>query len=354
MNNPLKKILIIFAVIISLLIFLSVLIPAVIDLSGYKSKIEGFISESLGKEVTIKKIRLSILKGIGAEMKEIRVGKDPDLIHIESMRIKVSILPLLNGRIEMKGVSMVNIQVFLKKEEGNERKIIISRLYLPLTSLNSRLTEFKRFKAELYKGNLLGDLRVEKKADISYNLVHNIEKLELEPLIKDALSQKVTISGPLNLKGSLRGMGNELERLEGSGVLNIGKGKIKGIEITDIIGSIGIVTTKRPISLTDFDRISGHYTIGGGYLKTEDLEMFGKDLYLKAKGSYGLVNSRLDFLVRGHIIDIPVEIKIEGTGSKPIYHLKAPGIEKKIIKELGKGKDDKKGLDEVLKGIFKK
>ncbi len=345
---------------------LVILLPAVIDLSGYKGKIEGFISESLGREVTIKKIRLSILKGIGVEMKEIRVGKDPDLIHMESMMIKVSLLPLLKGRVEMTGVLMQNVRIFFpkdpveKKEEGNERKIIISRLYLPLTSLSSRLTEFKRFKAELYKGSLLGDLRVEKKEDVSYNLVHNIEKVELEQLIKNALSQstgssgKVTISGPLKLDGNLKGIGNNLERLEGSGTINVGKGKIKGIEITDIIGSIGIVTTKRHISLTDFDRITGHYSIEGGYLKTEDLEMFGKDLYLKARGSYGLVNSRLDFLVKGHVIDIPVEIKIEGTSSNPKYYLKTRGIEKKVIEGLGKGKIEKKEINEVLKGIFKK
>ncbi len=350
MKTPFK----ITLIFLTFLILSVILLPAVIDLSGYKNKIEGFISESLGKEVKIKNIRLSILKGIGTELREIRVGKDPDLINIDMMRIRVSILPLLQGRIAMKGVLLKNIRILLKKEDGVDRIITVTSLYLPLTSLSSRVSEFKGMRADLYKGILLGELRVEKKEDVSYNLVHNIEKVELEQLIRDALSQKVTISGPLNLKGSLRGMGNELERLEGSGVLNIGKGKIKGIEITDIIGSIGIITTKRPISLTDFDRISGRYTIVGGYLKTEDLEMFGKDLYLKAKGSYGLVNSRLDFLVRGHIVDIPVEIKIEGTGSKPTYHIKAPGIEKKIIKELGKGKNDKKGLEEVLKEIFKK
>lgn len=340
-------------------IILALFLPSIIDLTRYKDKIESFIAEALHKDVSIREIRLSIFKGIGAELRDIKIGKDPELLDIEDMRIKVALLPLLKGRIEMKGVSLHNIRVFLKKGEGRSKMIVISRLSLPLTSYRSGLIESKEIEADLYKGILMGDIKIEKgERDSLYSLIHNSEKIEIEPLLKDAIGSKVTISGPLKLEGNIKGVGNNLEMLEGAGFLNIGKGKIKGIEIGELIGTIGKITYKRPISLSDYDRISGHYTIGGGYLRTEDLEMVGKDLYLKAIGSYGLLNSKLDFLIKGKIIDIPIEIKIDGTSSKPTYNIKTSKIEKKAIEELGKelskGRIEKKGVEEVLKGVFKK
>lgn len=358
MKIKFKIILIILTIIFALIILFAFLLPSVIDLSKYKERINSFISETVNRDVSIYKIKLTILSGLGAELTDIKIGKDPELFGIESMRIRVSILPLLQGRIELKDVSLKDIRVFLGKVEGKQKLIIVSHISLPSALIKGELIEIKKIKADLYKGKLLGDLTIEKgKRDIGYNLFHNIESLEVEQLIKDAIGDKVTISGPLKLEGGLKGIGNNMERLEGSGSINIGKGKIKGIELTDIVGSIGIITTKRQISLTDFDKISGSYIIGNGYLKTENLEMTGKDLYLKVRGTYGIVNSKLDFLVQGQIIDIPVEVKIEGTRSKPVYHLKTSKIEKKVIEELGKsGKEriEKKGVEKLLKDIFKK
>lgn len=341
------------------MILLVILLPSVIDLTGYKDRIEGFLKGALDKDVFIREIRLSLLWGLGAELEDIRIGKDPELLSVDTMRIKVALLPLLQGKIEMKGVVLNNMNVFFKKTDGRQKMLAISKLYLPLTLYTGNRVEVKGIKADLYRGNMIGELKIEKGGkETRYSLVHSTEKIESELLIKDTFGSKAAISGPLKLEGNLKGMGNNMEMLEGSGFLNVGKGKVRGVELVDIIGSVGIITSKRPISLTDFDKISGHYTIGGGYLKTEDLEMVGKDLYLRANGSYGLINSRLDFLVKGEVLDIPLEIKISGTGSEPAYHLKARGLEKKaiegVVKELGKGMAEKKGVEEFLKGLFKK
>lgn len=358
MKTPFKIVLIISTILFSLFILLILLLPSIVDLTKYKNKIEGFIEEAIKRDVSIREIRVSILKGIGAELRDIKIGKDPDLIDIEDMRIKVALLPLLQKKIEMKGVSLNNIKVFLKSGERKPKMIMISHLYLPLTSYKSGIAEVRGIEADLYKGIFMGDLRVEKgEKETIYSLIHNAEKIEVEPLIKDAIGSKVTISGHLKLEGNLKGMGDNLESLEGSGSLNIGKGRIKGFDIGELIGTIGKITYKRPVSLSEYERISGHYKIGDGYLRTDDLEMVGKDLYFKAKGSYGLTNSRLDFLIAGSIIDIPVEIKIGGTSSKPAYQIKLPGAEKKILKELGKEiidrKTGKKGIGKIFKEILK-
>ncbi len=358
MKTTFKTSLIILTIIFTIIILLAFLLPFVIDLSKYKEKIDSFMSETIGRDVSIRKIKLSILRGVGTELTDIKIGKDPELLEIESMRIKVSIIPLLQGRIELKDISLKDVRVFLGKVEGKQKLIMVSNINLPLTSIKGEFIEIKKIKTDFYKGKLLGDLTIEKGGrETRYDLFHNIEGVEIEQLIKDAIGNKVTISGPLKLEGGLKGIGNNLERLEGSGSINIGKGKIRGIELADVVGSIGIITTKRQISLSDFDKISGSYTIGNGYLKTENLEMTGKDLYLKVRGTYGLVSSRLDFLVKGQIVDIPIEVKVEGTSSKPIYHLRTSKIEKKVIEELGKsGKEKikKKGVEKLLKDIFKK
>lgn len=357
MKPSFKIAIIVFSSILLISLLSTLLIPAVIDLTKYKTAIEGFISEKTHRDVSIRGIKATIIKGIGAELSEIKIGKGHDLIDIEKMRIKVAILPLLSKRIEMTGISLDNIRIPLKHNDGKHKRITISSLRLPLTTYKSGIVDIRGIEAGLYKGVLTGDLRIEKtEREFGYELGYRSEKVEVDPLIRDAIGSKVTIIGQLKLDGNLKGVGNNIEMLEGSGLMKVGKGKIKGFEFGELIGTIGKVTFKRPVSLSDFDSISGHYTIGGGYLRTEDLELVGKDIYLRARGSYGFINSTLDFIIDGKVIDIPIEIKIEGTSSKPNYHIKSPGAEKRVIEEIskkaiGKGKVD---IKDVLKGIINK
>lgn len=322
------KITLIALAILLLISLLIISLPSFIDLTPYKDKIEGFIEGSIHRDVSIREIRLSILKGIGAELKDVRISKAQrvrdDLLDIKYLRITLRILPLLRKGIELKEISIYSPKVLLK----NDRFIMVSKLHAPFSYSKGDRIGFEGINAELYKGKLLGDLFIEKeKGDIRYNLIHRIEKIELEDLMKDAISSKVTFSGPLKLEGDIKGVGGSLEKLEGKGSLDIGKGRINGLDLAKIIGFTGTVISKRPVSfLTDYDRISGHYTIKDGYLRTEDLEMSGEDILLRAKGSYGLIGSTLDFLVKGKIIDIPIEIEIGGTSSKPTYKLKSTGM----------------------------
>jgi len=352
-----KIVLIIIAILFSLSLLLVLFLPSIIDLTRYKDKVEGFIEDAIQRDVSIREIKVSILKGIGAELSDIKIGKGPELVEIRKMRIRVALLPLIHRKIEMKGISLDDTKVFLRGDGERPRLITICRLHIPLTSFKSDIIEVKGIGADLYNGRLTGELMIDRgKRPTEYSLIHDTKGIEVEPLIKDAIGSKVTISGPLRLEGRLKGKGDNIGMLEGNGFLDIGKGKVKGFEIGEIIRTLGRVTYKHPISLSDYDRISGHYTIGGGYLRTEDLEMVGKDLYLKAKGSYGLINSRLDLLIAGNIIDIPIEIRVGGTISKPIYHVSSPGVGKRVIKELEKRvtKKGDKEIGDLLKGLFKK
>ena len=111
-----------FIIILSLfLLFL----PYVIGLNKYKDIAVKELGRSLNREVSIEDIRLTILTGIGVELKNIKIKNQPvfskgDLLTLDGIRFRIKLLPLIKGRIEFNKVIINKPTLLLEKNKKGD------------------------------------------------------------------------------------------------------------------------------------------------------------------------------------------------------------------------------------------
>jgi hypothetical protein len=111
-----KKILIIIASILILLLTAVALFIITFDANRYKGALITKLEESMGKDVRIGNISLSFLSGLGIEARDVAV-KDKDktwdnaLLKAKSFKISVGILPLLKKEIQIQRLFVPELMV---------------------------------------------------------------------------------------------------------------------------------------------------------------------------------------------------------------------------------------------------
>ncbi len=138
-----KKIVLVSLSVLVLLLALAAIAPFVIDLNKHKGAILSRIRPALHRDVDFESIRLTILTGIGAEIRGLRIPENPafakgDFMTLESAQVRMKILPLLRGQIRVARIvfntPMIHVRrntqgVFnfadmtAKKEEKKESKL---------------------------------------------------------------------------------------------------------------------------------------------------------------------------------------------------------------------------------------
>ena len=109
-----------------LIIFLgSIILPYVIDLNKYKDIAVKELGRSLNREVSIEDIKLTILTGIGVELKNIKIKNQPvfskgDLLTLDGIRFRIKLLPLIKGRIEFNKVIINKPTLLLEKNKKGD------------------------------------------------------------------------------------------------------------------------------------------------------------------------------------------------------------------------------------------
>ena len=103
-----KKVLIYSAITLLMIIVVLLVLPFVVNLDKYISKITGPASKAVGRQVSIDHLRLTILTGLGVELKGVSVAetkpsKTP-FVHIEGVDVGVKLLPLLKKEIAISKV----------------------------------------------------------------------------------------------------------------------------------------------------------------------------------------------------------------------------------------------------------
>jgi uncharacterized protein involved in outer membrane biogenesis len=88
-------------------------------LAAYKGEISRYLGEALHRKVEIKKISLSVMNGLGLSVEDIKVHNEPgfknDLfLKIESFNLSMEFWPLLRQKIESRGITFHNPQLFLE------------------------------------------------------------------------------------------------------------------------------------------------------------------------------------------------------------------------------------------------
>lgn len=125
MKRLLKILPLIFAAFF-LIIFLGIIIlPYVIDLNKYKEIAVRELGRSLNRDVSIEDIRLTILTGIGIELKNIKVKNPPsfskaDLLALDGIRFRIKLLPLIKGRMEFNKVIINKPSLLLERNKKGD------------------------------------------------------------------------------------------------------------------------------------------------------------------------------------------------------------------------------------------
>ena len=104
-----KKIGIVLAILLILVLLVVVLAPFMIDLNQYKGTILSKIKPYVPREMDFEHIELTVLSGFGAELRGLRVADNPafstgDFLQLEGLEVRVMLLPLLKRQIKVKRI----------------------------------------------------------------------------------------------------------------------------------------------------------------------------------------------------------------------------------------------------------
>lgn len=120
-----KKIIIIVLSVILGLFVCAAIAPFVIDLNKHKGKIVELAKPYLARDFDFAGIKLTIVKGLGAEIDGLRIGENPafgkgDFLNMGHLRVKLKILPLLRKEIQIKEVILDKPVIQLIKNARGE------------------------------------------------------------------------------------------------------------------------------------------------------------------------------------------------------------------------------------------
>jgi uncharacterized protein involved in outer membrane biogenesis len=115
-----RKILIAAGIVVGLFVLLVLAVPLFIDVNAYHDVIEGRAEDVLGRDVTLGKMKLSLLP-FGVRVNEIAVAALPEegggeLLEAESVRIGARLMPLLSKRLEITGIVVERPSIVLARD----------------------------------------------------------------------------------------------------------------------------------------------------------------------------------------------------------------------------------------------
>src|SRR5262245_57886524 len=121
-----KKVLWIVGGLVGLLIVAALAVPFFVDLNDYKAEIAAQAKQATGRELAIDgDISLTILPSPGVTVSGVRFGNapggsQPDMATLESAKVRVALMPLLSGRVEVQEVVLQRPTfVFEKLKDGS-------------------------------------------------------------------------------------------------------------------------------------------------------------------------------------------------------------------------------------------
>ena len=166
---------------------------------------------------------------------------------------------------------------------------------------------------ELYDGNASGKLTLDASKPIpAFSGDFRLDGVQARPLLSDA-AQFSLLSGRTKLELKLAGAGSTSEEIKaslaGQGSVVVSDGALEGINITELIGSIGAgqIPSMRqgPGAKTSFSDLGGSFTIANGIAETSNLQMQSPLLKVRAAGTVNLVEDSLDILTQPEIVSGP-------------------------------------------------
>ncbi len=105
------------------LLAIAALIPFLIPADRFKTLIVTELRKALGREVTVERADLTLLSGPGIALKNVTIQEDPQFsqnpfLRLNLFRVRVKILPLLTGKINIASLSLDHPELQLIKNQA--------------------------------------------------------------------------------------------------------------------------------------------------------------------------------------------------------------------------------------------
>jgi AsmA protein len=242
----------------------------------------------------------------------------------------------------------------------------------------------------LYKGSLAGKATLNVQEDTpTVKTAQRLEKVQAGPLLKD-LGYTDRLDGVMDFRLDISAKGTEereiRKSLNGSGEFALSDGAIMGLDIAQMIRSVGTVLelAGRETSKTEFSDLKGNFTIKNGLLNNPATYLDSSLLKVVGKGNVDLAREIIDYRIEPKFVasfkkkgdtkpgySVMVPIVISGSLSNPQFRPDLSGIVKdetlkegisKVLKDIikeegtkkGERQDTEKRALELLEDLFKK
>jgi AsmA protein len=121
-----KRLLKIVAIVVGLLIVIAIAIPFFVDANTFRPKLESLLTDSLGREVKVGNISLSVFSG-GVTADNISIADDPQFsksafVQAKSLKVGVEMMPLIFSKtLNVTELTLDEPQISLVKSENGEK-----------------------------------------------------------------------------------------------------------------------------------------------------------------------------------------------------------------------------------------
>jgi AsmA protein len=115
-----KKVLIFVGLVLALVLAFGIILPFVIDINAIVAGQIPKLENSLHREIDIGEVRLTVLTGLGAEIKNVKISNHPDFkkenfVSIDRLQATVQLLPLLKKEVLVSSIAVEKPQVLIEK-----------------------------------------------------------------------------------------------------------------------------------------------------------------------------------------------------------------------------------------------
>jgi uncharacterized protein YhdP len=225
------------------------------------------------------------------------------------------------------------------------------------------IVQLPDFRANFARGRLRAHGEVDLRPSMPrVALTSRLEKAATEPLVKALAKGSWTLQSGLDFDGTVEFTGRAfpdiLGSAAGSGSVHLASGRLMNYRPLDRLAELAapiLAAQGVRVRLNEFDELSGHYTVGSGILRTTDLVLTKPEGTVTAAGTFGLLDSSLNFDVVAKFGRATVEAKVTGTTEQPIVIVKLARLQRRIENELDKAlpEGQSRGLKELFRGLFR-
>jgi hypothetical protein len=172
-----------------------------------------------------------------------------------------------------------------------------------------------------------------------------IQGVAAGPVLVDFLCQPYAVTGRIDASADVAftGLGDDLLRsARGGWEVRVGPGRLVGPAMLTLLSGVlrvgsavySVVTLDAPRarfgSPLDFRSLAARGALGAGQLRVRDLALVNPEARVTGEGSYGLVDTRLDFTVNVRTGRSGFAVKVGGTAGAPTYRPAARGALKEL------------------------